>query len=251
MADSPMLGWIKPDDNVRPDHDCYHLEEWLEGHGIRGVRTPVRTSRAWGIHAPKELYMAGDLAHLTPPAKELADAGCSAIVWACTSGSFIGGLDWCRAQSADLAQATGRPVTSTSLAIIAAAGRIGATTIDLLGTYPKEITAVLRKLIEDAGIRVEHCIALNALTGKDTFALDLRKEAKQLAGPSFGRNPVVIPDTAANSLYLLEDLEDILERPVLTAVLVSLWHGLVLLGVDPVAKGAGFLFSGERWSAPH
>ena len=249
MADAPMLGWIKPDDNVRPDHDCYHLDAWLGDRGIRGVETEVRTSRASGIHTPEELFDVGDLAVLTPPAKALSDAGCTAIVWACTSGSFIGGLEWCRAQSDALAEATGRPVTSTSLAIIAAAERIGAGAVDLLGTYPEDVTAVLKKLLEDGGLRVEHAYALNAPTGKDTFDLDLRQEVKRFTGPGFGRNPVVIPDTAANSLFLLEELEEILGRPVLTAVLVSLWNGLVLLGLDPVAKGAGFLFSGERWNA--
>jgi maleate isomerase len=208
----------------------------------------VRTSRASGIHATADLFQAGDIAHLGPPARELAEAGCTAIVWACTSGSFIGGLDWARAQAAELKRITGRPATSTSLAILAAAEHIGAERIDLLGTYPEDVTLVLKKLLEDGGLVVQTCVALNAPTGKDTFALDLRAAARRLAGPSFGRNPVVIPDTAANSLDLLEDLEAILDRPVLTAVQVSLWHGLVLMGVKPVARNAGLLFSGNHWT---
>ena len=45
-----MLGWIKPDDNVRPDHDCYKLEPWLKDRGLDGVRTAVATSPSSGIH---------------------------------------------------------------------------------------------------------------------------------------------------------------------------------------------------------
>ena len=247
---SPMLGWIKPDDNVRPDHDCYHIDRWLQKRGIEGVRTVVGTSVSSGVHEREELFEAGDLHKLIPPAKELADAGCDVIVWACTSGSFIGGLDWCRAQSSTLAEAIGRPATSTTLAIIAAIQHLGADTVDLLGTYPKPVTMVLNNLLEDADIQVDHAIALDAPEGKASFQLDLCREVKRLGGPSFGRsNPVIIPDTAANSLNLLTDLEAILQRPVVTAVQATLWYGLILLGVEPVAHDAGILFSGERWRA--
>ena len=243
-----MLGWIKPDDNVRPDHDCYKLEPWLKDRGLDGVRTAVATSPSSGIHQVDELFRTGEAEVLIPPAKTLADTGAAVVVWACTSASFIGGLAWSRAQAAGISNVIGRPVTSTSLAILAAARQLDVRAVDLLGTYPDEITAVLARFMEDDGLRVEHRHALDAPTGKAAFALDLVAEAERFAQmhPN-SRNPVVIPDTAANSLDLLADLELVLRRPVITAVQASFWHGLVLLGIKPRLERGGLLFRGEPW----
>lgn len=247
---APKLGWIKPDDNVRPDHDCYKIERWLGERGLAGIEVVVRTSPSSGIHAEQELYETGAPEALVPPAKELAEAGADVVVWACTSASFIGGLEWSRRQAADMARAAGRPATSTSLAILEAARHLGASKVDILGTYPAEITAALARMLEEGGLRVENIRALNIPTGRDAFALDLRVEAQTFADAVPGsRNPVVIPDTAANSLDLLEDLETILRRPVMTAVQVSLWHGLVLTGLRPSIPSAGHLFRIDSWPA--
>lgn len=250
-ADGPRtLGWIKPDDNDRPDHDCYRLEQWLVERDLDGVRTMVRTSRSSGIHVREELFHTGDADVLMPPARALAEAGADVVVWACTSASFIGGLAWSRRQAAGLAEAVGRPVTSTSLAILAAAEQLGVRAVDLLGTYPADVTAVLAQFLEDGGMAVEHRHAIGAPTGKHTFALDLGAEAARFAAmiPQ-SRNPVVVPDTAANSLDQLTELERILRRPVITAVQASLWHGLVLLGIRPSIERGGLLFRGEGWRA--
>jgi maleate cis-trans isomerase len=242
------LGWIKPDDNDRPDHDCYKLEKWLGDRDLKGISAIVRTSKSSGIHAKEELFHTGEAAALIAPAQALADAGADVVVWACTSASFIGGLGWSREQAAGIARAIGKPVTSTSLAILDAAKQLDVKAVDLLGTYPDEITAVLAGYMEDGGLRVEYQHALNAPTGKAAFALDLCEEAARFAQMnSTSRNPVVIPDTAANSLDLLTELERILRRPVITAVQASLWHGLMLLGIKPSIERGGLLFRGEPW----
>jgi maleate cis-trans isomerase len=54
--------------------------------------------------------------------------------------------------------------------------------------------------------------------------------------------PILIPDTAINSLSLVGELERRSGHPVFAANQVSLWHGLKLLGVSARIEGAGSLF---------
>ena len=191
---------------------------------------------------------AGGLDVLVPPGKELVEAGADVVMWACTSGSFIGGLEWTRQQAKGLSAALGRPAASTTLSVLAGLKHLGAQKADLLGSYPEPIVKVLQASIEQSGFPVENVIALGAPDGKATFALDMCAAGERFAQMTKGsRNPVVIPDTAANTLNLLTRLEDILDRPVVTAVGATLWYGLVLLGLRPHLPDAGTLFAGQRW----
>jgi len=57
---------------------------------------------------------------------------------------------------------------------------------------------------------------------------------------------VLIPDTAMHTLGIVDDLEQAIGKPVLTANQVTVWEGLRLLGeLQPVA-GLGRLFATSR-----
>lgn len=56
--------------------------------------------------------------------------------------------------------------------------------------------------------------------------------------------PLVIPDSAVNTLDLVGDLEAELGRPVVTANQATLWQGLTLLGAPAVVRAAGLLLAG-------
>lgn len=58
---------------------------------------------------------------------EVEQGNAKAVVWACTSASFIGGLEWAQTQSATLASRLGMPITSTALAFQEALAVLGHT----------------------------------------------------------------------------------------------------------------------------
>jgi maleate cis-trans isomerase len=68
--------------------------------------------------------------------RELAARGCDAVIWACTSGSFIGGLGWAKSQQRSLEEAAGVKSTSTTLAFLAALEHRGNCKVHVLGAYP-------------------------------------------------------------------------------------------------------------------
>jgi len=57
---------------------------------------------------------------------------------------------------------------------------------------------------------------------------------------------VLVPDTAMRSLAWLEDMENALGKPVLTANQVTVWEGLRIAGWTGSLPGMGKLFAAGR-----
>lgn len=232
-----LLGVILPADGT--DSEWRRIDAWLARRTAGAAGAVVEDSVSDGRHAVDSLLETGAEATLAGPARRLAEAGCGALVWACTSGSFVGGLEWARRQMAQLADASGLPATSTSLALLAACARLGAATVDLLSPYPPAVTERLLAFLADGGVAVAQASSLGCADGRASHALDLKAAA---GGMSSGTSrPLLIPDTAIDSLDLVEPLEAGLARPVVTANQASLWHGLTLLGHTAPIAGAGRL----------
>lgn len=242
------LGVILPlPSNLSPaDYEWTYLEPWLVERGVSDVRLVFEYSYSDGLHTEESLRETGSFETLLPHAQRLAEAGCDAIVWACTSGSFIGGLAWARAQADALASASGLPATSTSLALIAAIDHVRAHTVDLLSPYPKPVTASLEALLREAGLRVDRVESLDFYDGASSNQLDLQLEVLRFAGQSpESSSPLLIACTSVNGIDLIQSLESQVSRPVITANQASVWHGLALVDSHRTIKGAGTLFRSE------
>jgi len=237
------LGILWPDDGQpQPDWEFVRLAPWLGRHGLGGVEPVVAWTRAARFHTRENLLVTGSLRRLEPAARRLADLDCDAILWACTSGSFIGGLAWAHAQARALAAATGRPCSSTTLALIAATRALGAARVDLLGAYPEPVTRALAGCLTDAGTEVGVVDWLDSPDGPASHAMDIVAAARAFAArhPGDG-DPLLVPDTAIDTLDRVEALERETARPVVTANQATLWQGLGMLGVEAPVAGAGLL----------
>jgi len=239
----PRLGIILPDDPIASE--LHHCDRWLAARGRADCTALTLLSEITGGHVEADLLRTGSLKVIGPVGRRLAVEGCDAVIWACTSGSFIGGLDWAKAQAASLAEVSGCPATSTTLAFIAALEFLQVSRVHVLGAYPEPVTRAFVTCLGDAGVMVDRWCALDSPDGPSSFRLSLVDEVDRFAGtlPRDDGAPILVPDTAINSLDLIEDLERRTGRAVLAANQVSLWHGLSLLGVAPAMAGLGRLFA--------
>lgn len=182
---------------------------------------------------------------LLGPARRLGAGGAQALCWACTSDSFAGGIERSRHQLAALSAETGLPATSASFALAEAVRSLGAGMVDLLSPYPHPLTDVLRTFLATCGVRVRSAVALGCATGSDSHSLDLPAVVAAFTASRAGDSvPVLIPDSAVNTLDLVAELEASLGRPVVTANQATLWKGLRLLGRPAQVPGAGALLAG-------
>lgn len=233
-----IIGIVLPDDGPQV-YEWYALDGWLAARGRMDVSVSVAGSECDGLHTVESLLETGARERLAGPARTLADSGAGVVVWACTSASFIGGLEWARAQAAALGADSGLPATSTALALIDALAALDTREADLLSPYPAPVTARLETFLAEAGIVVAAVESLDCLSSSDSHAADLVTAIRRM--PRSPR-PLLIPDTAVDTLNRADDLEAAAGRPIVTANQATLYAGLQLLGLPAHLSSAGRLF---------
>jgi maleate isomerase len=243
MESMRKLGIIWPGEDLQRS-EWARLESRLAAGGAAGVAIAYAASSSDGSHALDSLEATAHIASLDGAARQLRQAGCDAVVWACTSGSFIGGYAAAVAQAEALSVLCAAPATSTSLAIVEAARHLGTAKVDILSPYPKGATERFSAFIRAAGLEIGRLEILDCDDAATSRGIDLRRSVMPFVENDKGTDPLIIPDTAIDSLDLLEGLESVLGRPVITANQASLWHGLRLADYPTSAlKHAGRLFS--------
>ncbi len=180
---------------------------------------------------------------LADGAAALAPHSPDAVVWACTSGSFVYGWRGAQEQAEALAKSAGVPASSTSLAFVQAVAAIGVRRVAVVGTYPDDVTALFVRFLGDAGIDVVRASSHDIYTAAEVGTLGRGEVlAMAAAGDDSGAEALLMPDTALHTVEHLEALEQHVGKPVLTAIQVSAWEGLRLLGRHRPRRDLGLLF---------
>ena len=227
------------------DPETRHYEKWMRRFGFPAVRTVEAFSRADGRHNIESVFDTGREDKLVAAARELGAAGCDLVAWPCTCASFVGGLEWSRAQAAAIARAAGRPATSTSLAMLEAVRVLGADTVDVVSAYPPPTTHRFLRFLDDAGVGVAAMVSLDCDDELQSFELDIHREVERFHRSLSPRShPLLIPDTAISTLPVIGAVEASIGRPVISGNQATLWHSLLLLGHDCRVEDCGVLLGG-------
>lgn len=227
---------------IYPDHAAE--DDYPRAAALLDAALPVAHIYGTDLHAIPELLDLGSPEKLRHGAELLADNAPAAVVWACTSGSFVYGPDGAREQVDRLAATAGVPASSTSFAFVGAARALDLRRVAVVASYPDEVARLFVDFLADAGIEVvsmtsagiDTAAEVGTLTPEQVLALAAANDHPEAQG-------LLIPDTAMHTLEVLPKLEAALGKPVLTANQVTIWEGLRLAGVRPVAAGLGALFA--------
>jgi maleate cis-trans isomerase len=230
------VGILYPGNSAEDD---YPRAERMLG---RSVSLPVvHTTVGVDTHEVEALIDTGSPERLREGASRLASMAPDAAMWACTSGSFVHGLEGARRQADAVADELGVPVSSTSLAFAAAVQELGVARVAIGATYPDDLAALFRTFLGDAGISVVAMGTLGIMEASDGGTLT-RQDVLDLARAN--RHPdaqaILLPDTALHTIEWLTDLQRAADVPVLTANQVTIWLGLRLAGhpsgtLDPLS----------------
>jgi maleate cis-trans isomerase len=238
-SDRRRIGILYP--GYAAEDDFERLNERLAGTAVFDVE---HTSIGEDAHREDALLDMGSRERLLEGARRLAPRGVSALVWACTSGSFIYGWEGARRQAAEIQDALGIPASSTSLAYVEALRALGLRRVAIAATYPEDIARAFEAFLSDAGLDPVAVTSRGIITAAEVGTLE-QDEALALVGAADGSNAdaVLVPDTALHTIDAVEALERAAGKPVLTANQVSAWEGLRLAGADTRAPGLGRLFT--------
>lgn len=227
---------------IYPDHAAE--DDYPRAAAALGVELPVAHIYGTDLHAVPELLDLGSPDKLRHGAELLAPHRPHAVVWACTSGSFVYGPRGARDQVAALATAAGVPATSTSLAFVDAVHALGLRTVAVAASYPDDVARLFVEFLADADIDVVSMRSAGIDTAAEVGTLDaaqVRRLAEANDHPD--AQALLIPDTAMHTLAVLPELEAALGKPVLTANQVTIWAGLRLAGRAATCPALGTLFT--------
>jgi maleate cis-trans isomerase len=233
----PTVGILYPGFSAEDD---YPLAESLLG----GPRLPLaHTEMREDAHRVDALLDIGGDDVLAEGVRTLPGP-LDAVVWACTSGSFVFGWDGAAAQVAALGTVAGVPASSTSFAFVDALARLGVTRVAVGATYPDDVAERFVAFLATAGVEVLSLSAKGIITAAEVGTLPPETVLEFAAAADHpDAQAVLLPDTALHTVGLLDELDARVGKPVLTANQVSIWQGLRLAGADVPRSGLGMVFA--------
>jgi maleate cis-trans isomerase len=235
------VGFLYPGHAAEDDYP--RLQGMLGG----GVELAVRHTYGEDLHAVDALLDLGSADKLAAGAAELAELNPAAVIWACTSGSFVFGWDGATRQVEQLADAAGTPASSTSFAFVRAAHALGVQRVAVAASYPAEVAERFTRFLADGGLQVAGLSSQGIVTAAEVGALP-EDAVLELAAANDrdDADALLVPDTAMRTAALVARLEEKLGKPVLTANQVTVWEALRLIDAVPDCPAAGSLFTRSR-----
>ncbi|MEU9206869.1 aspartate/glutamate racemase family protein [Streptomyces sp. NPDC048415] len=155
------------------------------------------------------------------------------VAYACTSGSFVGGVAGERAMCEAMTRAGAVPSLTTSGALLEALRELGARRITLVTPYTVSVTQSLEEYLAEAGIKVtgRASLGLTRHIWKVPYreVVDMARRAVRGAADA-----LFISCTNLPTYDVIPQLEAELRIPVISANQVTMWAALRQLGTRAV-----------------
>jgi len=206
----------------------------------------VHTSMGEDAHRVGALLEIGSSENLLAGAASLRKQGVAAAMWACTSGSFVFGWEGARRQAQEIEEFLGIPASSTSIAFVTAARKLGLSRVAVAATYPEDVAQRFEEYLGAADISVVALGSEDIVTAAEVGTLDRDRVLSFVVSRDHPEaQAVLVPDTALHTVEWLTELETRLGKPVLTANQVTMWEALRLVGEQRQSASLGTLFRTE------
>jgi maleate isomerase len=168
-------------------------------------------------------------------AEELTTAEVNVIVYGCTSGSLLEGVEWEERLRREIRERAGVEAITTAQAVVEALRALGIRRVAVATPYIDEINSRERSFLERSGFTVVRIRGLGIVRNTDIgrqppwVAYRLAKEVAREAGRS--ADGVFISCTNFRTIEVIELLEAELQLPVVSSNTASMWLALRTLGI--------------------
>jgi maleate cis-trans isomerase len=241
-SQSQAVGFLYPGFSAEDDYP--RLEGMLSDAGA-DVRLPlVHTDIGEDAHRADALLEMGSAKRLAAKVEEVKQHDVQAVVWSCTSASFVFGWDGAHEQVRELSATAGLPASSTSFAFVHAVRALGVERVAIAATYPEDVGELFTSFLKASGTEVVSMRGSGIITAAEVGTWG-KEEVLALArgGDHPDAQAVLLPDTALHSAAWIQDIEEALGKPVLTANQVTVREGLRLLDISVRCPALGKLFA--------
>ncbi|MBT5047375.1 MAG: arylmalonate decarboxylase [Rhodospirillaceae bacterium] len=187
-----------------------------------------------------------ELEQLLPKVAEaseiLADASCDTIVFHCTANSMAEGLAGEKKIAGAIESATGKKAATTASATMTAFEVLEARRVVLVSPYPRTSHEHELEFLEEAGLEIvgERNLSLDGSTAYS--AMPPSDWVDTMASMKNDKADVYFASCAnIRAIEVLEEIEEILDAPVVTSNQLVIWNALRLAGIDDPLPGLGRL----------
>lgn len=240
--DGVRLGLLYPGGGAEQDY-------YLFGEAVQDrVRMFLAGTRVGGgggdDHSVAALLRTAEIDNLTEATRRLTLLRPDAVMWACTSASFIVGRRGAERQAQAMSEVAGVPASSTSLAFARALSMFGFRRVAVLAPYPEPASRAFVSFLREWDVEIDGFSWLDAPNGFDSALISAEtilraaRETDRSASEA-----LLIPDTALSTMPIVEELERVLGKTVITANQVTIWEGLRLAGSSLTVPGHGRLLA--------
>jgi maleate isomerase len=170
----------------------------------------------------------------------------SAIIYGCTSGSFVNGPGREAELAVRITDLTGIPAVTTSTAILDGLRAVGAKKVFMLTPYIEDVTKHEVDLLEHHGFSFGGVDSFNCADTRDIAKISTQQVARRVMehGATIrGCDTIFISCTQLLTMDVIEELETALGKPVVTSNQCSLWAGMKLAKAPAAKNAPGTLFS--------
>jgi maleate isomerase len=249
MAHTYRIGQIVPSSNITMETEIpamLHARESVEPE-----RFTFHSSRMRMTEVTKEQLAAMD-DDSGRCALELADARVDVMGYACLVAIMSRGAGYHKVSQDRLQQITGdigapTPVVTSAGALVDGLRTLGATSTAMIAPYLEPLTREVAAYIENEGIRVTDYIALEIPDNLEVGSRDPRALVDIVKDLDHTEADAVVLSACVQmpSLQAVQEVQDAIGKPVLTAAIATTYQMLKTLGLRTYVPNAGELLSGK------
>ncbi|HKW04675.1 MAG TPA: aspartate/glutamate racemase family protein [Nitrososphaerales archaeon] len=201
------------------------------------------------VHATRLLLRSGTKENLREMAKDteaacdlLSSAKVGAILYACTTGSLIGGKAGEKELLREMKSSSRVPVATTAGAAVDALREVDAKRIAVATPYSKKLNLEEKKFFEENGFEVTKIEGLGYIKGEDLHSEPPETTVK-LAKKVDNENSdtIFLSCTDLKTFTVIQRLEKILKKPVVSSNTANMWKSLAMLGLHDRVPALGRL----------
>lgn len=214
------IGLMVPSSNTTMEPEFYRMAPG-------GVS--IHTARMRFVEAtPEALRKMADDA--LKAAKDLATAEPDVIIYGCTTGALVGGVNWERELVKTLERETGVKIITTAFAVVEALKSLNVGKVAVATPYTDELNELEGAFLGEHGIEVTSIKGLGIVKNTEIGAKP-SWVAYRLASEVFKpeADGVFISCTNFRTIEVIEKLESELGKPVVTSNQASMWSALRLI----------------------
>ena len=233
------IGLLLPSSNTTMEPDFYGMAP--VGVTVHSARMMLKSVKVEGLEEMVgEGLRAGAL---------LASAKVDVLIYGCTSGSLIRGVEWERELVSSIEAETGVPTVSTAGAVVEALRVLELRRVGVATPYTDDINSLERRFLEAQGFEVESIHGLGLVDNHEIAAVPTGSIFGLAEEAAAGSDGVFVSCTNLPAASLVHELEARLRRPVVTSNQASMWAGLRVLELGGV-EGYGRLLEGLQGRSP-